>query len=78
MEFLLQIIYLDESLLKLFTLWISFYTTRRFSVGRIPRNGLGSGGLSGATTRGGLSGVTTRGGLLGTLTFRSYCAMFLK
>jgi len=68
---LLQIIYLNGYVLKLFTLWVSFYTARHFSVGRVPRNGdtwhgLGSGGLSGATTRGGLLGATTSAALPGT------------
>ena len=51
MGFFLQIIYLNGFVLKLFILWVSFYTTRRFSIGRVPQNGdtwheLRSGGLS--------------------------------
>jgi len=68
MGFFLQIIYLNGSVLKLFTSWVSFYTIRRFSVERIFRNGdtwhgLGSDGLSGATRRDDLLGTTTRAGL---------------
>ena len=39
MGFLLQIIYLNEYVLKLFTLWVYFFTTMRLPEGRVPRKG---------------------------------------
>ena len=37
MGFLLQIIYLNESVLKIFTPWVYFFITKRLPEGRVPR-----------------------------------------
>ena len=76
MGFLLQIIYLNGSVLKLFTLWVCFCTTKRLSERRVRRKGdtwqhlgralrtgaTGSAAAAGASGRVGYPGATGRAG----------------
>ena len=87
MGFLLQIIYLNGSVLKLFTLWICFCTTKRLSERRVRHKGdtwqhLGRALRTGATGNAAAAGASGRVGYpsatqLGRTLFNIFYIVFI-